>query len=248
MKFVYGYKTSDNVRKDGIVDAPSKDAAYAKLKAVGTRPFKVELAPGLLNRIRSLGWRWLAIVILSVAAVGFLVFALQMREEASIALSHGQYADRHQLYGDPAIIEAMEANAYADVFSAPGERYLAFFAQPGRAVSIPNALIAQTRTEDILVACLTNSIAFSSEDPRETTELKQIVNGIKEELRAYCDGGGDIPGFIRALYARQEEESMIYNRVLNELEGNPDSHLWEERNKSLRELGLRTIARPRGSK
>lgn len=248
MKFVFGYKTSDNIRKEGVVDAPSRDAAYAKLKADGIRPFKVELAPGFVNRILSLGWRWFAIVVLSAAALGFLAYAMRMKKAAAMALSPGHYADRHQLYGDPATIEAMESNAFADVFALPGERFLAFFAQPGRAVSVPDVLASGARDAEFLSACLTNSIAFSPEDPREITELKQIVNGIKEELRAYCGGGGDVPGFIRALYARQEEEATIYNRVLNELEGNPDPQLWEERNKSLRELGLRTVARPKTRK
>lgn len=41
-----------------------------------------------------------------------------------------------------------------------------------------------------------------------------------------------------------EEEELIYNRVVNELNGSDDPALWSERNKALRELGLRTVARP----
>ena len=41
---------------------------------------------------------------------------------------------------------------------------------------------------------------------------------------------------------------MIYKRVLNELEGNPDPVLREERNRTLRELGLRTVPRAKKSR
>ncbi len=90
-------------------------------------------------------------------------------------------------------------------------------------------------------------IVFGKNETREVLELKQIVNGIKDELREYL-AEGTAAEFVRQLNQRQQEEQQIYNRVRNELEGSDDSRLWEERNHSLRELGLRTIAKPKKDK
>ena len=59
------------------------------------------------------------------------------------------------------------------------------------------------------------------------------------------DGEGTAAMFMRRLEERQEEERLIYRRVQNELEAVNDPALWEERNRSLREMGIRTIPRPR---
>ena len=153
---------------------------------------------------------------------------------------------RHQIYGDPAIIEDMVAGGYASVFNNDGERYLAAYAMPSS--EMPEGAV-RLRTPDVLATALTNVVAIAEDDPREIAELKAIVNGMKDELREYlADGEGTCASFMRRLEERQEEERLIYKRVLNELENNPDMALWEERNKSLREMGIRTIPRPRGRK
>ena len=44
MKFLYEYRTSDNVHHDGTINAPDREAAYAALKAQGIRPRCVAVA------------------------------------------------------------------------------------------------------------------------------------------------------------------------------------------------------------
>lgn len=67
MKFLYQYKTSENELRDGVVSAASRDAVYLALKKQGVRPSRVELAPGVLNRIAALGKRVWTIAALAVA-------------------------------------------------------------------------------------------------------------------------------------------------------------------------------------
>ena len=237
MKFLYEYKTKDNERREGVMAASSRDDVFRLLKAKGIRPSKVTLAPGFFNRLLSFGKRGFAIVVLALATVGL---AIALGRARTPAAPHSlQVSERHQIYGDPSIIEEMESTDYANVFTHPGERFLANFAQPGREV-LPSA-----RCEPALVAAsLTNAIVFAEDDSREIVELKRIVNGIKAEMRAYLEAGS-AADYVRELWNRQREEQMIYKRVLNELEDNPDSALREERNRSLRELGLRTVPRPK---
>ena len=44
MRFTYYYKTSDNVRHEAEISAPSRDEAFAALRDRGIRPIKVVAA------------------------------------------------------------------------------------------------------------------------------------------------------------------------------------------------------------
>lgn len=237
MKFLYEYRTSDNAKHSGVIRAADREAAYALLKQKGIKPSRVSAAPGVFNKLFGKGKRWIAIAVLAVVAA-VAVFQAQRAEREVERVTRGEESsDRHQIYGDPVVIEEMETSGYASVFTHPGERFLASFAQPGREVLTPVKCDPAT-----VAACLTNVIAFASDEPREVAELKRIVNGIKDELRDYLSEGS-ASDYVRQLWNRQREEQMIYVRVLNELEGNPDPALREERNRALRELGLRTVPR-----
>lgn len=69
MKFVYEYRTSDNIRHEATVSASNRDVAFAVLKERGIRPSRLEEAPGFFNRLLGKGKRWLAIVVLFVLLV-----------------------------------------------------------------------------------------------------------------------------------------------------------------------------------
>ncbi len=66
MRFNYEYRTRENELKSGSLSASSRDAAYALLKKNGVNPSRMTLAPGLMNRLASFGWRVWLIVFLSV--------------------------------------------------------------------------------------------------------------------------------------------------------------------------------------
>ena len=70
MTFTYYYKTSDGLRHEAEIDAPSRDEAFAALRERGIRPIKViaKEAP-----VPKGGMRWrmtaLAVAIAAVIAV-----------------------------------------------------------------------------------------------------------------------------------------------------------------------------------
>lgn len=76
-------------------------------------------------------------------------------------------------------------------------------------------------------------------------ELKQIVTGMREEMREYLANGNGTPrSFWRRLNERTLSEMRIYERTRRELENEKSPAVWEEKNEALRRLGLRTIAAP----
>ena len=245
MKFIYGYKTSDNERREDVIRAASRDAAYAALKRDGIRPFSVELAPGFFNRLSAIGKRWFAIAALAVLAA-VLAFALKReRVETDILLS--QFADktRRQVIGDAAVIDKGVRTGWADVFSKEGDRFLASFAIPGVAAGV------KTTSENALKDALKNTVRPSETDPIEVRQIKALVEGMKDELRQYLADGGSIVEYGRAVVARQEEELGYYNRAKAELEAvakelseDELEELWEKRNSSLRRMGIRLIPMP----
>lgn len=236
MKFIYEYRTRNNERKSGEISAPDRESVFNILKKQGIRPGRVIEVPGFLNKILGKGKRWIAIVSLSVLSVATMLFSIQARKERTL-IAHE--LPRHQIYGDPAIMAEMESSGYSQVFTHPGERFLAHYAIPGIETYIPKEYMV---TDNMLEDALSNRIEFRKDDPREWRDLKAIVNGMKAEMQEYLsDKVGTIKSFRLRLNERQEEELQIYRRALNELKNNHDEKLRAERNKSLRAIGLRTI-------
>ena len=88
-------------------------------------------------------------------------------------------------------------------------------------------------------------IQIAAEDSREVRELKQIVNGMREEMRGYLANGNGTPrSYWRRLNERTLSEMQIYERTRRELEKETRPEIWEQKNESLRILGLRTIPVP----
>ena len=88
-------------------------------------------------------------------------------------------------------------------------------------------------------------IQIVADDSREVRELKQIVNGMREEMREYLANGNGTPrSYWRRLNERTLEEMRIYDRTKRELENEKSSEIWEQKNEALRTLGLRTIPLP----
>lgn len=241
MRFVYQYRTRDNALHCGEIVASDREAAFQSLKAIGIKPAKLEDAPGILNQIVGKGKRWIAIGVLGCVSI-LLMFRLATR--SSIRDEQIQSSPRHQIYGDPAFLSELERNEYASVFLLPGERKLAKFAQPGVIEQFSSQDWREEFAHD-LDAALTNKIAFAADDRREVTELKQIVNGMKDELRRYlANGNGTTLSYVRRLVERQEKEWKMYNRAKVELDRETDPQKYERINAGLRAAGLRTIPTP----
>lgn len=247
MKFLYSYKTSANEPRDGEVCARSRDEAFAKLKAQGIRPFSVRLAPGLLNRLLSLGWTAFAIPVL-VAVAAALSFAY-LRERSEVPVVEDSVflsTTRRQIVGDAAVIEAGIMSGWSEVFPDEGERFLASFAVPGVPAGVKATNVAEIEKS------LTRRVAISSGDSMEAKQIKSMVEGMKDELRGYLSHGGTIQQYGERLVERQEQEQAYYRRIKEEIDAAARSGksedevvaIWKSGNAELRNMGIRLVPLP----
>ena len=253
MRFLYEYKTRENERRSGEILAPSRSAVYAELKKQGVKPYKVELAPGFLNWLQSLGKRSAAIVLLALGVVCFLVLwrgergeAETFKDKATAFSDRFENKTRRQVIGDTAIIEKGIRNGWADIFPEEGERFLASFAIPGVPAGQRNT------TEGEISAALSRQVAPADSDGIEARQIKSMVEGMKDELREFMRNGGTIRQFGACLVERQESELAYYNRTKSELAtlhkaATPTKELeslWEKRNNELRQMGIKLVPMP----
>ena len=241
------------------MDAESRDAVFAALRTQGIRPIKVVAVDGSKanGEVRGVRKRVTALAVLSAlclvlsAVVGMVVVGrgFQSRRGApgGRALPSGS-APRHQIYGDPVIVGAFERGDFGDALTNKADRMLAWFAQPGK-LMCPKG-VDPRRMADAFAAnwreVSDTSRQLSPEDSREVRELKEIVNGMHEEMRAYLANGNGTPkSYWRRLLERTQQEMRIYERTRRELEKEPDEAVWEQKNEALRRLGLRTIPNPK---
>ena len=256
MKYTFAYKTSDGVRHEDSLDAESRDKAFAILRGRGIRPIKVLAADGSKANGEVRGFRKravFALVALAAAVAGVVAYFGGERTGAATAANSAMSAPRHQIYGDPATVEGLERGDFAAHLPRLGDQMLAVFAQPGKLMCAKGAnprrideksyaAFEVYAKNDLAVG---NDIAINSADSREITELKQIVNGMREEMRQYLANGNGTPrSFWRRLNERTAQEMQIYERTRRELEKETSEEVWEQKNDALRRLGLRTIPNP----
>ena len=247
MKFDYEYRTSDNKRCHGEIVASDRESAFRILRARGIKPGVLRDSPGVINAVIGKGKRWIAICILSGLVV-VLAYLVIRRDSGSVSLidtSDSVYeAVRHQVYGDPALLEDIQRDDFAQVFALEGERGLAKFAQPGVILRFKDK-DWRSSLSTCLEAVLTNKVEFVPGERREIREFKQIVNGMKSELRRYLsDGVGTTASYVKRLEERQTKEFKMYNLAKTELERETDVSRFEKRNSELRAAGLPTVPYP----
>ena len=240
MTYGYSYKTSDGVRHESTFVAKSNEAVFAALRAQGIKPMKVwEIhSPYYISK------RTRLIIILALALAASIAYILVAPSAPSTKhQAPSTTSPRHQIYGDPAIWENIERDNFASVFKSSGDRILALYAIPGRAVT-DSLSLSRAALLKALEDCKDKDVVIEKTDSAEAVELKRIVQGMKEELRWYvADGVGSVESYLNRLRERQDEEIRIYERTKNELENCTDNALREERNAALRAMGLRTIPR-----
>ena len=255
MKYTYAYKTSDGIRHEDSLDAERRDDVFAVLRGRGIRPIKVVAGDGSKANGEARGVRWRVVAALvALAAVGAeLAYLGGTRTGAAAARSGALSAPRHQIYGDPAVMREFERGEFGAALVRDGDRLLARFAQPGKIMAngdagvgmrrgaMPDAFAAYAETE----IDASRDIPIAELDGREVRELKQIVNGMREEMREYLANGKGTPrSYWRRLNERTAQETRIYDRTRRELERESSAEVWERKNDALRRLGLRTIPNP----
>jgi len=256
VKFTYAYKTSDGVRHEDSMNASSREEVFTVLRAKGIKAIKVTAADGSKANGEQRGLRKRAVAgLVAIAAVvaGVVAYFSGERTGAATAANPEAVSPRHQIYGDPAVVSAFEHGDFAAVLPRDGDQMLAVFAQPGKLMcakgSNPRRLLPElvAAFEQYAKAELAveNDIVLDSAASREVTELKQIVNGMREEMREYLANGNGTPrSFWRRLNERTAQEIQIYERTRRELEKETSEEVWELKNDALRRLGLRTIPNP----
>ena len=256
MKYTFTYKTSDGVRHEDSLDAESRDEVFQVLRGRGIRPIKVVAADGSKanGEIRGLRKRAVfALVALAALVAGVVAYLGGERTGAATAANSATSAPRHQIYGDPATMEGLERGDFAAVLPRAGDQMLAIFAQPGKLMCAKGAnprLLDETMetafatyAKDELEA--EHDIVIDAGEERELRELKQIINGMREEMREYLANGNGTPrSFWRRLNERTAQEIQIFERTRRELGKETTEEVWEQKNDALRRLGLRTIPNP----
>ena len=236
------------MRHTGVYAARSKSGVYDGLREQGIKAFGVEPAPGLLNRVAGLlGWRVLVILLLAVVSTVATIGYFRVKSEIPSAEDSLILAPmRRQIIGDTAIIEAGVRNGWSEVFPEEGERFLASFAIPG----VP-AGVKTTNVEELEKA-LRRRVAVAPDDAMEAKQIKAMVEGMKDELRAYIAAGGTITQYGERLVERQEQELSYYKRIKDEIEaavksGISDAEVeakWKSGNAELRNMGIRLVPMP----
>ena len=256
MKYTYAYKTSDGIRHEDSMNASSREEVFERLRKQGIKAIKVVAADGSKANGEVRGVRKRVVVVLvalAAIAVGVVAYISGERTGAAITTDPTISSPRHQIYGDPAVMEGFENGDFKAALPREGDRMLAVFAQPGKLMCAkganPRHLTAEqdaafkTYAEKELSPEL--DIAIATNDSREVCELKQIVNGMRDEMRRYLtNGNGTVRSYWRRLNERTAEEIRIYERTRRELERETSRKVWEEKNSALRRLGLRTFPHP----
>ena len=250
MKYTYAYKSSDGVRHEEAIEAESREAVFAALRAKGIKAIKVVAADGSKanGEIRGIRKRVLAASVVGAAVLAGVVSALVAGRGGGVidpALPWDSTV-RRQIIGDTAIIEKGIKDGWSAVFAEEGERFLASYAIPGVPAGQRNT------TEAEISAALSRKVEAKPDEGIEVRQIKAMVEGMKDEARRFTQAGGSIAQYGRLLVQRQEEEISYYNRAKTEIENAQKSKmpaarlndLWEKRNESLRQMGVKLVPMP----
>lgn len=237
-KFHYFYQSKENKNLDGWIVAKSRDDAYAQLRKQSIKPYKVVGKDPIAWK------RWAAIAVLAVALAGTYAW-LALRSEP---VAPDEQFVRHQIYGAESVIRNGISTEWSACGLDEGERYLARYAQPGIKVAYRRKT---SETASAVEASLSRHLEVEDSELLEYRQLKQIVESIKDELRAYIKSGGNVDGFLDRLQERQDQEVAYYNAANQELENAKGTmpedelyNLWAAKNAELRAIGLPMLKEP----
>lgn len=263
MRFIYTYRSSDGERHTAEIEAENRDAAFAKIRTeLGIKPIKVNAVDvagdsghAAAGKPRSRAKMWAAVV-LTAAALAVAGGALWWMRRASdnapyqvmtpqgpITYTTAMPLPRQKIPGDRMRIEAARQTA----FQSPSERFLARFAEPGRAIVAEQA--EATPSDDEFKTALGRPIRIASNDFTEVVDLKRIVTSMKREMQAYLAGGGTAREYCEELAKRQKLETSYRENAEKRLAGllsNPKEAYayWLKANASLKSMGIYELPLP----
>ncbi len=240
MKYEYAYKTSDGARHVEEMDAPSREAVFAALRARGIKAIKVVATEGgkANGEVRVIGVRKrvaTALVVVAALVAASLTVFVQREEavEAPVAVVTNTVTvtvaspaaalptrlaaplPRQAIPGDRRRIE----NAPTNLFAHACERILSKFAEPGRGAGGVAFSAQDFPTNTVALLELLNAPLYVGDSEfTEYVDLKRITAGIKHEMRAYIRGGGTAADYLRELVTRQELERSYREKAERRLQ------------------------------
>ena len=248
MDFTYCYRTSDGVRHEDRITAPSRDEAFAALRDRGIRPIKVVACDGSKENGerpgRGGGGKLVAALAALLAAALLLAVAY-----IAVGLNAGDgktpAPPRRRSVIESNVVELKPENRIAKprprkqlssqigdpaaFFLHESEAFLARYAQPGRITDRKE--FTESLKEDLLDS-LEDIIVITPDDPREVAELKHIVAGLKEEASMILNGGKSVDDLIAWFDERQKMEADYRMRIIQ------SSATAEEKERMLSALSL----------
>ena len=135
MKYTYAYKASDGIRHEDSMNASSREEVFAELRKRGIKAIKVVAADGSKanGEVRGVRKRAVAaLVALAAVCAGVIAYFGGTRTAAVTATNSAISSPRHQIYGDPVIMEPIERGDFGGILPREGDKMLAVFAQPGK--------------------------------------------------------------------------------------------------------------------
>ena len=240
MKFAYTYRSSDGLRHTAEIEAESRDAAFAKVRSeLGIKPIKVVVAGDHAtgdgsDRAASPRWGVFLVIalIVTIVLIALAVWLWAARSASApyqptseqepatyivntpqgpVTLRVAEPLPRQMIPGNRQRID----DGRNSIFTNAADRLLARFAEPGRAVAMPDG---EKPAEADFAACLREPIRLASNELTEHIDLKRIVTGMKREMRAYLAGGGTVNGYLAELEKRQRLEISYRERAEKRLE------------------------------
>lgn len=276
VKYEYAYKTSDGTRHVEEMEAPSREAVFVALRARGIKAIKVVAKEGgkANGEVTVVGVKKRVVFGLVIAtAIGATVFTLAVNDEAaedvprasivtntvpvpvaiasSDAGAHKRAAaplPRQTIPGDRRRLE----NAPTNLFSHAEERYLSLFAEPGRDFG-GVAEVAFPTNPAALMALLNAPVYISDNEFTEYVDLKRMTVGIKQEMRAYIQGGHTVREYLKELVARQKIEMSYREKAEKKLEAMVSDKtveqeelydFWLKANAQLQSMGIYALPLP----
>lgn len=260
MKYTYAYKTSDGVRHEASLEAKSREDVFAALRKQGIRAIKVVAADGgkANGEVRGIRKRVVALATGVALAAGCIAtyFVLGIRPTATGA-SAAQVVRKtaSAKVAKPLHRQYISGNrvrlAATNVFGHATESFLARYAEPG--VEVGPVPVTEELERDC-PAALQEFVYVAADDYTEVVDLKRIVVGMKNELRAYLAAGGTLRDYAHELVRRQETEcgyrQKAEERLSRMIRSDDDRRLqeayayWLKSNASLEAMGVRPLEIP----
>jgi len=262
-RFFYTFKTSDGRRRVAEIESGSRDEAFAELRRQGIRPIKVVAEDGSrengASRPAASAWWGFALAAAIAALVagawwiggggrdgtrpdgGETVVVASGPSAPIITGVEATPLPRQTVQGDRKRIEDAKRTAFAGA----AEAWLAQYAEPGRRAEgggvVPN--VAEFES------ALKEPVKVTGDDFTEVVDLKRMVEGMKQEMREFLEGGGTMEEYVAEVLQRQKEEASCRERAEAKLESllaNPrDAYdYWLKANAQLKSMGIYELPLP----